>query len=100
MSDREQFEAHWCRDVPSMYRNAALAEAKANRDGDRYKRDEVQWAWEAWQASRRAALEECWGAVHGERLEEPTETHGDIAYERAIEDCENAIRALAGATET
>jgi hypothetical protein len=37
-----------------MYRNAALAEAKANRDGDRYKRDEVQWAWEAWQA--RAAF--------------------------------------------
>jgi hypothetical protein len=52
------------------------------------------------QASRRAALEECWGAVHGERLEDPTETHGDMVYERAIEDCENAIRALAGATET
>lgn len=46
------------------------------------------------QASRRAALEEAWEAVHGERLEEPTETHGDMAYERAVEDCENAVRLL------
>jgi hypothetical protein len=44
--------------------------------------------------SRRAALEEAWEAVHGERLEEPTETHGDMAYERAIADCADAIRAL------
>lgn len=53
-----------------------------------------------WQASRRAALEECWEAVHSERLEDPTETHGDMAYERAVADCENAICALSGATET
>lgn len=46
------------------------------------------------QASRRAALEECWEAVHGERLEDQTETHGDMAYERAIADCEHAILRL------
>jgi len=51
-------------------------------------------AFEVWQESRRTALEECWEAVHGERLEDPTETHGDMAYERAIGDCENAIRLL------
>ena len=53
------------------------------------------WMWQAAeQASRRAALEEAWEAVHGERLEAPTETHGDMAYEHAVEDCEHAIRLL------
>ncbi|MFL9904710.1 hypothetical protein PQR71_42395, partial [Paraburkholderia fungorum] len=60
-----------------------------------YCRQSVQDQWESWQASRRAALEECWEVVHGERLEDPTETHGDMVYERAVADCENAIRALA-----
>lgn len=52
---REQFEAHWCRDVPSMYRAAALAEIRANRADERYGRDEIQWAWEAWQAALLSA---------------------------------------------
>jgi hypothetical protein len=98
MSDREKFEAHWCRDVPSMYRNAALAEAKANRDGDRYKRDEVQWAWEAWQASRRAALEE--SAKACDEISRRQAESDAIARSKSSEKCAAAIRALSGATET
>jgi len=52
MTEREQFEAHWCRDVPAMFRVSALAEIKASRNEERYRRDEIQWAWEAWQAAR------------------------------------------------
>lgn len=49
---REAFEAHWCRDVPREYRQSALAEMKANRTAeDGYERDEIRWAWEAWQAA-------------------------------------------------
>jgi hypothetical protein len=47
------------------------------------------------QASRRAALEESWEAVHAERLTDPTDSADDIAYNVAVQDCENAIRALA-----
>jgi hypothetical protein len=58
MTEREQFEAHWVRDVPKECRQSALAEMKANRNAEGgYERDEIDWAWEAWQASRRAALE-------------------------------------------
>jgi hypothetical protein len=46
------------------------------------------------QASRRAALEESWEAVHAERLTDPTDSTDDIAYNVAVQDCENAIRAL------
>jgi hypothetical protein len=46
------------------------------------------------QASRRTALEEAWEAVHGERLEDPSKNHGDVAYDIAVADCEHAIRAL------
>jgi uncharacterized coiled-coil protein SlyX len=45
-------------------------------------------------AIRREALEECWEAVHAEHLQDPTDSVDDIAYERAVTDCENAIRAL------
>lgn len=45
-------------------------------------------------AVRAVVLEEALKAVEGERLEDPTEHHGDLVYQRAISDCENAIRKL------
>jgi hypothetical protein len=59
MTDREQFENHWVSDVPEMFRASALAEMKANRSEEfGYERDEIRWAWDAWQRSRRVALQE------------------------------------------
>lgn len=54
----------------------------------------VQAQFVAWCESRRAALEECWEAVHTERLVDPTDSADDIAYQLAVEHCEHAIRAL------
>jgi hypothetical protein len=48
---------------------------------------------------RRAAIEECWEAVHAERLEDPSKNADDIAYDIAVTDCENAIRALLTAAQ-
>lgn len=44
----------------------------------------------------RAVLDHAWEAVHAERLADPTEEHGDLVYQRAVEDCENAVFALKG----
>jgi len=41
----------------------------------------------------RAALE----AVRSEHLSDPTEEHGDVVYDRAVTDCENAIGSLLAA---
>jgi hypothetical protein len=49
---------------------------------------------EAFSLGWRAALEVAWEAVHAERLIDPTEEHGDLVYQRAVEDCENAVFAL------
>lgn len=51
-------------------------------------------AWQAWQFAESAAIERAWEAVHAERLIDPTEEHGDLVYQRAVEDCENAVFAL------
>jgi hypothetical protein len=48
---------------------------------------------------RRAAIEECWEAVHAERLEDPSKNADDIAYDIAVTDCENAVRALLTAAQ-
>jgi hypothetical protein len=49
---------------------------------------------EAFKLGWDAALERAWEAVHAERLIDPTEEHGDLVYQRAVEDCENAVFAL------
>jgi hypothetical protein len=89
VTQREQFKAAMLR----------LAEQPESSFEKPYGNDDLNAHWAVWQASRRAALEECWEAVHGERLEDPTETHGDMAYERAVTDCENAIRAIAASSD-
>lgn len=43
---------------------------------------------------RAMALEECWEVVHAEQLTDPTDSPDDIAYNIAVRDCENSIRAL------
>ena len=43
-----------------------------------------------YQDGLRAAL----NAVSDEHLQAPTEEHGDVVYDRAVGDCENAIRDL------
>lgn len=53
----------------------------------------LQWA--SWLASRRAALEEAMQACAAEHLEEPQAGTEDIAYDNAVRDCIDAIRALA-----
>jgi hypothetical protein len=62
------------------------------------RRSEADWnyhaAWEAWQASRAAALEEAEKECEAERLEGPIATANDLAYENAIGDCLRAIREL------
>jgi hypothetical protein len=59
MISREEFESHWVSDVPQMYRASALEELRANRSDEfGYGRDELRWAWDAWQESRRVALQE------------------------------------------
>jgi hypothetical protein len=64
MTEREQFENHWVSDVPEMYRASALAEMVANRSDEfGYERDEIRWAWDAWQESRRVALREISGIL-------------------------------------
>lgn len=45
--------------------------------------------------ARKAALEEALIACNGEALEDPTGSADDIAYDLAVEDCRNAIRAIA-----
>jgi hypothetical protein len=55
---------------------------------------EIELQFMAWQASKYAALDQAWEAVHAERLIDPTEEHGDLVYQRAVEDCENAVFAL------
>jgi hypothetical protein len=80
----EQFEA-W----------AMQAGLISESHGIRFVNSMCDVARKAWQASRRAALEECWEAVHAERLEDPTDLPDDIAYELAVRDCEAAIRGLA-----
>jgi hypothetical protein len=49
---------------------------------------------EAFALGWKAAMEHAWEAVHAERLIDPTEEHGDLVYQRAVEDCENAVFAL------
>lgn len=64
MISREEFESHWVSDVPEMYRSSALDEVKANRSDEfGYERDELRWAWDAWQESRRVALREISGIL-------------------------------------
>ena len=64
---------------------AALVDAY--RDGTLIHRDEVQ-------AMLAAERERCVSACVGEYLEGPLETDGDRAYQRGIDDCVIAIRAL------
>lgn len=64
MSDREKFEAWWLRDVPENHREFA----KKLLDGygqDYAAAPGVADAWTAWQASRRAALEEAAAHLDG-----------------------------------
>lgn len=92
MTEREQFEALMReRGEDYLYRRDSQFSTRLGE----YCRQNVQEQWEVWQASRRVVLEECWAAVHGERLEDPTDLPDDIAYELAVRDCEVAIRALA-----
>ncbi|MFP3708679.1 hypothetical protein SB783_32175 [Paraburkholderia sp. SIMBA_009] len=49
----------------------------------------------AWEAARAEALEEALEAVRAERLEDPSKNPDDIAYDMAVDDCADAIRALA-----
>lgn len=92
MNNDEAFLAH----IKTAAWHRVLSEAaKDDDEGASVFRMALMAARGAWQASRRAAMEECWEAVHTERLVDPTETPDDIAYERAVADCEHAIRALA-----
>ncbi|NPT59037.1 hypothetical protein [Paraburkholderia elongata] len=87
----EQIEAH----IKSTAWYRVLSEAaKDDDEGASVFRMARMAASEAWQASRRAALEESREAVHAERLVDPTDSADDIAYNVAVQDCENAIRGL------
>lgn len=89
MTTREKFEK-W-----------ALTDAGNCNDLDLHKTDgeydlpEVQRDFEVWRASRAVALEEALEAVRAERLEDPSKNQDDVAYDMGVEDCANAIRALA-----
>lgn len=48
---------------------------------------------DAHQRGRLEGMEEARFAVALERLEEPSDSEGDQAYQSAIDDCERAIRA-------
>lgn len=97
MTEREQFEA-WMRsrDETYLFRRDSPGSTRIGQ----YCRQAIQDQWEAWQASRRAALEESALAVRAEQLGDPTDSPDDIAYELAVRDCEAAARALSGPTET
>jgi hypothetical protein len=67
MTEREKFEAWWVRDVPCEFRHSVL---DRQRDGDGYLDGcKIKDAWEAWQSSRRAALEEAAQIAHGYSLQ-------------------------------
>jgi hypothetical protein len=92
MTEREQFEA-WVKSKDS----TAPLHRRDMKGSERIGQYCVHWIqdqWESWQASRRAALEEVLAAIGHEHLCNPTDSVDDIAYEQAIIDCENAIRAL------
>lgn len=67
------------------YMLGKLAKLEAERDALRA----------AVKEARKAALEEALIACNGEALEDPTGSADDIAYDLAVEDCRNAIRAIA-----
>lgn len=94
MADREQFEAH----IKTAAWYGVLSEAaKDDDDGASIFRMARMAASEAWQASRRAALEEAWAICNANaaKLKGPKETaSGYVALVLTADD----IRALA--TET
>jgi hypothetical protein len=64
-------------------------------DSGKYESHHIDAMWSAWQASRRAALEEAAQVCESESLEEPQAGTEDIAYDMAVRHCADAIRAIA-----
>jgi len=50
--------------------------------------------------SRQSAIEECAKAVESERLQSPTDLPEDKAYDQAIRDAAEAVRALVGSPKS
>jgi hypothetical protein len=95
MNERDQFEAH----IKSTAWYRVLSEAaKEDDEGASVFRMARMAASEAWQASRRAALEEAAAEITKGISQVKENGWTDCANERLR--CADAIRALAGATET
>lgn len=91
MTDLEEFEAH----IKSAAWYLALSEAaKADDEAASVFRMAKMAASEAWQASRRVALDKCLEAIRAERLVDHTGLPEDVAYEQAVMDCEKAIETI------
>jgi hypothetical protein len=86
MTEREKFEA-WCREE-------GINPDKCDRAGV-YSYPSARVAWRAWQASRRAALEEACAAIKAE-----DDRQNDNDYMLDSDDCIRVVRALADGDAT
>lgn len=94
VTEREEFEAWWTRDLPPEYSSLRPRFFKSNENGE-YRNPRCQGAWEVWQAARRttpdreAIIEEC-----AKVCEDVAAVRNTTEMRSGAELCVGAIRAL------
>lgn len=89
MTEREAFERYY----------EELAPGQTGSDNGVYLWREVRGAWDAWQASRKQALEEAFGLVSGLHATERAPLSTRYLYDSAISAAQDAIRSLTTPTK-